>query len=108
VIRAIKARRERLSRRFGREIDGHEDRIVVMVVSVPYGLVAIGIKPLTYLGHHCGKLSTAYPDPDAVHSPLCMHLSIQPGVLLQILGQELLTNISATASAAFIVGAGSH
>ena len=78
MIRAIKARREGLSRRFGREIDGHEDRIFVMVVSVPYGLVAIGIKPLTYFGHHCGKLSSAYSDPDAVHSPLCIRLSMQP------------------------------
>src|SRR5215472_16835625 len=41
----------------------------LVVVSVPYGLVAIGIKPLTYLGHHRGKLSSAYPDLDAVHSP---------------------------------------
>jgi hypothetical protein len=38
VIGAIKTRREGLSRRFGREIDGHEDRIFVMVVSVPHGL----------------------------------------------------------------------
>jgi hypothetical protein len=70
VIHAIKARREGLSRRFGREINGHEDRSFVMIVSVPYGLVAIGIKPLTYFGHHCGKLSIVYPDPDTVHSPL--------------------------------------
>ena len=66
---AIKTRREGLSRRFSGKIDGHEDRIFVMVVSVPYGLVAIGIKPLTYFGHRCEKLSSAYPDCDAVHSP---------------------------------------
>src|SRR6516162_3941458 len=67
---AIKTRREGLSRRFGGKIDGHEDRIFVMVVSVPHGLVLIGIKPRTYFDHRCGKFSIAYPDRDTVHSPL--------------------------------------
>lgn len=92
MIGAIKTLRESLSRRFGREIDGHEDRIFVMVVSVPYGLEIIGIKPRTYFDRRCGKLSIAYPDRDAVHSPL--HAFVEATMaLVQILGQGLLTNI---------------
>jgi hypothetical protein len=77
VIGAIKTRREGLSRCLGGKIDGHEDRIFVMVVSVPYGLVLIGIKPRTYFDHRSGKFSIAYPDRDTVHSPLHV-LSMQP------------------------------
>ena len=89
---AIKTRREGLGLRFGREIDGHEDRIFVMVVSVPYRLVVIGIKPRTYFDHRCGKFSIAYPDRDAVHSPL--HAFVEATmVVLQLSGQELLTKL---------------
>ena len=104
LIGAIKTRREGLSRRFGREIDGHEDRIFVMVVSVPYGLVLIGIKPRTYFDHRCGKFSIAYPDRDAVHSPLhgFVDATMAP---TQISGQGLLTKIIVGASRnPFILG----
>jgi hypothetical protein len=104
LIGAIKTRREGLSRRFGREIDGHEDRIFVMVVSVPYRLVLIGIKPRTYFDHRCGKFSIAYPDRDAVHSPLRAFVDATMAPL-QISGQELLTNIIVGASCnPFILG----
>jgi hypothetical protein len=97
VIGAIKTRREGLSRRFGGKIDGHEDRIFVMVVSVPYGLVLIGIKPRTYFDHRCGKFSIAYLDRDAVHSPL--HAFVDATMAPpQISGQALLTNIIVGAS----------
>ena len=86
---ALKTRREGLGLRFGREIDGHEDRIFVMVVSVPYGL---GIKPRTYFDHRCGKFSIAYPDRDAVHSPL--HAFVEATMAArQLSGQRLLTKI---------------
>ena len=92
MIGAVKTRREGLGPRFGREIDGHEDCIFVMVVSVPDGLVLIGIKPRTYFDHRCGKFSIAYPDRDAVHSSL--HAFVEATMAaLQILGQGLLTNI---------------
>ena len=101
---AIKTRREGLGLRFGREIDGHEDRIFVMVVSVPYRLVVIGIKPRTYFDHRCGKFSIAYPDRDAVHSPL--HAFVEATMApSQISGQGLLTNIIVGASCnPFILG----
>jgi len=101
---AIKTRREGLGRRFGGKIDGHEDRIFVMVVSVPYGLVLIGIKPRTYFDHRCGKFSIAYPDRDAVHSPL--HAFVEATMApTQISGQGLLTNIIVGASCnPFILG----
>jgi hypothetical protein len=92
VIGAIKTRREGLGLRFGREIDGHEDCILVMVVSVPDGLVLIGIKPRTNFDHRRGKFSIAYPDRDAVHSHL-QALVEATIAALQILGQGLLTNI---------------
>src|SRR5215469_3303814 len=89
---AIKTRREGLSRRFGGKIDGHEDRISVMIVSVPYGLVLIGIKPRTYFDHRCGKFSIAYPDRDTVHSP--PHVFVDATMASpQISGQGLLTKI---------------
>ena len=92
MIGTIKTRREGLGPRFGREIDGHEDCIFVMVVSVPDGLVLIGIKPRTYFDHRCGKFSIAYPDRHAVHSPLHAFVEATTAAL-QILGQGLLTNI---------------
>ena len=100
---AIKTRREGLGRRFGGKIDGHEDRIFVMVVSVPYGLVLIGIKPRTYFDHRCGKFSIAYPDRDTVHSPL--HVFVDATMApRQISGQELLTKIIGDASFNPILG----
>jgi hypothetical protein len=103
VIGTIKTRRERLSRCFGKEIDGHEDRIFVMVVSVPYGLVLIGIKPGTYFDHRCEKFSIAYPDRDTVHSPL--HVFVDATMApRQISGQELLTKIIGDASFNPILG----
>jgi hypothetical protein len=92
VIGTIKTRREGLGLRFGREINGHEDCIFVMVVFVPDGLVLIGVKPRTYFDHRCGKFSIAYPDRDAVHSPL--HAFVEATMAaLQLSGQGLLTNI---------------
>ena len=104
MIGTIKTRREGLGRRFGREIDGHEDCIFVMVVSVPDGPVLIGIKPRTYFDHRCGKFSIAYPDRDAVHRPL--HAFVDATMApVQISGQGLLTNIIVSASCnPFILG----
>ena len=101
---SIKARCEGLSCCLGREIDGHEDRIFVMVVSVPHGLVLIGIKPRTYFDHLCGKFSIAYPDRDTVHSPL--HVFVDATMApTQISGQGLLTKIIVGASRnPFILG----
>src|SRR6516162_9212776 len=104
LIGAIKTRREGLSRRFGREIDGHEDRIFVMVVSVPYRLVVIGIKPRTYFDHRCGKFSIAYPDRDTIHSHLRVFADATMAPV-QSSGQRLLTNIIVDASCnPFILG----
>jgi hypothetical protein len=104
VVGAIKTRREGLGLHFGREIDGHEDCIFVMVVSVPDGLVLIGINPRTYFDHRCGKFSIAYPDRDAVHSPL--HAFVEATMApTQISGQGLLTNSIVGASCnPFILG----
>jgi hypothetical protein len=76
---AIKTRREGLSRRFGREIDGHEDRIFVMVVSVPYRLVVIGIKPRTYFDHRCGN-SASRIQTVTLSMATCTRLSRQPWI----------------------------
>ena len=104
MIGTIKTRREGLGRRFGGKIDGHEDRIFVMVVSVPYGLVLIGIKPRTYFDHRCGKFSIAYPDRDTIHSHLRVFADATMAPV-QSSGQRLLTNIIVDASCnPFILG----
>jgi hypothetical protein len=58
----VKAHRKRLRRQRRREINGRQDRIFLMIVFVPCGLVPIGIKPFTYCGDRSRKLSGAYPD----------------------------------------------
>jgi hypothetical protein len=57
---SVKARRKRLGRHSRREVNGHEDSIFVMIVFVPCGLVPIGIKPFTHLGHRRRKFRGAH------------------------------------------------
>jgi hypothetical protein len=70
----VELRRERLRRHFRREVNGQNDIIFVMGVFVSYGLVPIGVEPLTYCGHPNGKLGDAYPDRDAAHPYLIVRL----------------------------------
>jgi hypothetical protein len=70
VTDAIKARRERLSAHFARKINGHENCIFVVIVSIPCGLVPIGIKPFADRRHTGRKLRGGQPDGNAVHQPL--------------------------------------
>jgi hypothetical protein len=69
LINTVEAHGKRVRRHRRREINGHKDSVVGMIVFVPCGLVPIGIEPFTYLGHRGRKLSGAYSDRDAPHNP---------------------------------------
>jgi hypothetical protein len=58
-METVKAPRKRLGSQFRREVNRHEDRMFVMIVLVPCGLVSIGIKPFTDRQHRSRKLSGA-------------------------------------------------
>jgi hypothetical protein len=92
-MNTVKVHRKRVRRRRRREIDGHKDSVVGMIVFVPRGLIATGVKPLTYGGHRSRKLSGAYPNRDAAHDPSPGRFANVNILLLQIRDKQKTKNI---------------